>query len=53
VVYDIHLATTWGYHATISFQVLQAAREEPIIPLVVGLTLGILLGHIFWPQYPR
>jgi hypothetical protein len=53
VVFDIYLAVSGGYSATISYQTLQAARDEPIIPLVVGLVLGILLGHIFWPQLTR
>jgi hypothetical protein len=50
--YDIYLHTTGGYRATISYRALQAARSEPIIPLVVGLALGILLGHLYWPQNP-
>jgi hypothetical protein len=53
VVFDVYLAVKGGYFATISYQVLAAAREEPIIPLVLGLVLGILMGHIFWPQYQR
>jgi len=50
VAFDIYLAVTGGYPATISYQALQAAREEPIIAVVLGLVLGILIGHIFWPQ---
>ena len=52
VVYDLHLYATGGYQATISYRALQAARREPIIPLLVGLALGILLGHLYWPQNP-
>ncbi len=50
VGYDIYLALRGGYPATISYQILQVSRAEPIIPLLVGLILGILLGHLFWPQ---
>jgi hypothetical protein len=50
--YDIYLHAVGGYPATISYRALQAARREPIIPLVVGLALGILLGHLYWPQKP-
>jgi hypothetical protein len=50
VAYDVYLAVRWGYEATISYQLLQASRAEPIIPLALGLVLGILLGHLFWPQ---
>ena len=50
VAYDVYLAVRWGSEATISYQLLQASRAEPIIPLALGLVLGILLGHLFWPQ---
>ena len=53
VIFDIYLAASAGYCATISYQTLAAAKQEPIIPLIVGLVLGMLLGHIFWPQYSR
>ena len=46
IVYDVYLAAQGGYENTISYRCLQAARREPLLPLVVGL----LLGHLFWPQ---
>jgi hypothetical protein len=50
IVYDVYLAAQGGYENTISYRCLQAARREPLLPLVVGLVLGLLLGHLFWPQ---
>ena len=32
---------------TFSEFVLEAARENPVIPLLVGA----VLGHLFWPQF--
>jgi hypothetical protein len=51
IVYDVYLAAQGGYENTISYLCLQAARREPLLPLVVGLVLGLLLGHLFWPQF--
>jgi hypothetical protein len=50
-VYDVWLFARGGVASTISHQVLAHAREAPILPLAVGLILGILLGHLFWPQH--
>ena len=50
IIYDVYLAAQGGYENTISYRCLQAARREPLLPLVVGLVLGLLLGHLFWPQ---
>ncbi len=50
IVYDVYLAAQGGYENTISYRCLQVARREPLLPLVVGLVLGLLLGHLFWPQ---
>jgi hypothetical protein len=44
-VYDVW-ALTKGYEFTVSSTLLQAARDWPIIPLVVG----ILIGHLFFPN---
>lgn len=44
--YDIFAVIRWGYHGTISYDVLTAARAYPII----GVGVGIVIGHLFWPQ---
>jgi hypothetical protein len=49
-VYDIWALTTHGYEATMSYVILDASLNYPIIPFVVGLIIGILAGHLFAPQ---
>lgn len=48
--YDVWLYWYGGTKATISWHTYLASRTEPIIPLAIGLILGILLGHLFWPN---
>jgi hypothetical protein len=50
IVYDIYLVASGGPQATISWQTLRASREHPVIPLLVGFTVGLLFGHLFWSQ---
>ncbi len=50
-VYDVWLFARGGVENTISHQVLTHAQHTPILPLAIGLILGILLGHLFWPQH--
>ena len=49
---DVWLAAT--ARATISARILAASRETPLVPallgLAAGLVVGILAGHLFWPQ---
>jgi hypothetical protein len=49
--YDVYLNAQGGLANTISHRALQAARQYPVIPLVLGLAVGLLLGHLFWPQH--
>lgn len=46
--YDIYAGWMFGNDATISVYVLLIARRWPVLPLIVGL----VLGHLFWPQSP-
>lgn len=47
-IWDV-LTLVWGEEeATVSYTVLALARAHPIVPLLVG----ILVGHLFWPQLP-
>jgi hypothetical protein len=46
-IYDIAAAMLGGREATISYDVLNAAQAHPVIPLAVG----VILGHLFWPQH--
>jgi hypothetical protein len=50
IVLDVWLFGRGGYQATISYEVLQASRTHPVIPLLVGLVTGLLFGHLFWSQ---
>lgn len=46
VAWDVFAELRWGYEGTISHDVLQAALKYPLVPLAVG----VVLGHLFWPQ---
>lgn len=48
-VYDIYAAWKWGYHGTISYDILSAALMHPIL----AFAAGVLCGHLFWPQCPH
>jgi hypothetical protein len=45
-IYDVIAVWRGGNGATISEVLLAAGRSYPILVLA----LGILLGHLFWPQ---
>jgi hypothetical protein len=44
--YDIFAATKWGYHGTLSYDILNASFSHPILPFAAG----VLCGHLFFPQ---
>lgn len=44
--WDIFAAVRWGASQTISFDLLTAARQRPII----ATAIGVVIGHLFWPQ---
>jgi len=46
VGWDIYVVTNGSPGATISEIMLVAAKLNPIIPFA----LGIVAGHLFWPQ---
>lgn len=46
VAYDIFAVIKWGVKATISYNGYYFIQGNPI----VGLALGIILGHILWPN---
>jgi hypothetical protein len=50
--YDVWTYAQRGYQTTISYMLLSAARERPIVAALIGLVVGILFGHLFWPQQP-
>ena len=50
IAYDVWLVANFGVEQTISWRTYTAAKSEPIIPLILGLIVGILFGHLFWPQ---
>jgi len=53
LAYDLMAYLDGGNDATISKVILDASRDWPIIPLIVGLIFGLLSGHFFWPQTAR
>lgn len=44
--YDVLASMVSGSSATISSVVLRTARDNPILPYL----LGLLMGHLVWPQ---
>ena len=52
IVYDVWLGRRGGGDATISWHVWTAAKRWPVIPLLTGLAVGVLFGHLFWSQCP-
>jgi hypothetical protein len=48
--YDLLPALSAAPGDTISEMTLAWWRRRPIIPLAMGLGLGVLLGHLGWPQ---
>lgn len=37
--------------ATISKLLLNAAKKYPIVAVVFGAAIGVLAGHLWWPQH--
>lgn len=52
IVWDVVVATNTEKGDTISELTLGFARRYPIALGGVMLALGIILGHLLWPQYP-
>lgn len=46
IVYDVFAAWKWGRTATVSWVLLTASQEYPII----AFAFGVLMGHLFAPQ---
>lgn len=47
-VYDVWASYTLGRSATVSYVVQSWAIQFPIL----GVLIGIILGHLFWPVGP-
>jgi len=50
-VYDVFLFVNFGRDATISRQILLWSRSYPEASLAAAFALGVLAGHLFWPQH--
>lgn len=50
VLYDCWLLARGGPGATISWHTYEASQREPIVPLLLGFLVGLLCGHLFWPN---
>lgn len=49
-VTDVLLWIEGGVEATYSRLLLAAARQWPVLPFLAGFALGVLVGHLTWPQ---
>ena len=50
VAWDVAVYVMAGPGCTISATLLRAAQRQPLLPLAVCFALGVLAGHLFWPQ---
>ena len=48
---DVYFIAKGGEQASVSFRVAKWSMKYPIIPGFLCLTLGLLLGHLFWPNH--
>jgi hypothetical protein len=48
LIFTVDLILIWwrGYTATISWTLLVWSKKFPVIPFLVGITMG----HLFWPN---
>lgn len=53
IAYDVAVAWLVGHHATISTALLRFSLDHQIIVPIVCFAAGLLVGHIFLPQYLR
>lgn len=49
-VTDGLLLRAGGVEATYSRMLLAAMRRWPVLPFLAGFALGVLVGHLTWPQ---
>jgi len=49
-IYDVLAIQYGGTDASISRTVLGDFTIMPLVPFGLGLSLGILIGHLGWPQ---
>ena len=52
IAWDVVVATNRTRDDTISEVTLGFAMRHPIATFAIGLSLGIIFGHLFWPQFP-
>jgi len=45
IIYDLVAVLVWGSEKTISTKLYGWAKRWPIIPFLIGVTMG----HLFWP----
>jgi hypothetical protein len=52
IAWDVVVATNRTPGDTISEVTLGFFMRHPIATFAIGLVLGIILGHLTWPQFP-
>lgn len=48
IVWDTVITYALGQHNTVSRVLWHYGRVYPVIPLMLGLGLGMVFGHLFW-----
>jgi hypothetical protein len=49
----IVIVDVWLYlehRPSLSYQILCLCRQAPILAFVTGIVVGVLAGHLFWPN---
>lgn len=46
IIFDVWTLLERGYTTTISWQLYERSKAEPIIPLAIG----VVIGHLWWPN---
>ena len=47
---DVYLLVRYGVQATISRHTIAILARYPIVAVLLGVAVGVLLGHLAWPQ---
>ncbi len=48
LIFDGIMNWKYGIKATISYLLWSNAYKNPVIPMLIGLVVGLFLGHLFW-----
>lgn len=53
IAYDLWVCLAMTPEQTISAFLLRLSLRWPLLPLAICFGIGVLAGHLFWPQQPK